>query len=291
MLRLLVWLRVVRRLGMITAGAVFIALAAVSSALADIGASASANDLTVSVSTPGPVLSGATANYTIAVTNTGTAPLPNVSAFVDLPDGLSLKTVSSNCVRNPLGGNSQLVAQCNFGTLAPGGGGSAVVGLAAPTAGTYTVDIAGLYQLPVPGGGFEVFSTPVTLSVSVSPGPTDLQVTGSSNNGSPPVGQAFQYTFQVKDNGPQGASGVTFDDTLPPSLTFAGVSASIGNCSNVANAIHCDVGTLSTGQQSNIVITAVATGTGSVTDTASVGMTGLDTHPANNAVSVTVQPR
>jgi uncharacterized repeat protein (TIGR01451 family) len=291
MLRLLASLRTVRRAGLITAGAGLVALATASAALADISASWSDNGLTVSVSTPGPVLSGATDNYTINVTNTSTTPLPNVSAFVDLPDGLALKSVSANCARNPLGGNSQLVAQCNFGTLAPGAGGSAVVGLLAPTPGTDTLDVTGLYQLPTPGGGLEVFSTPVTLNVPVSPGPTDIQVTGSSNNGSPPVGTSFQYTFQVKDNGPQGAAGVTFDNTLPASLTFVSVSASVGTCSNAGNAIHCDVGALQTGQQSNIVITAIPTATGSVTDTASIAMTGPDTQPANNTTSVTVQPK
>jgi uncharacterized repeat protein (TIGR01451 family) len=276
---------------LITGGVGLLALAAASAALADISASWSDNGLTVSVSTPGPVVAGTTSNYTLAVTNTSTAPLPSVSAWVDLPDGLSLKNVSANCVRNPLGGNSQLVAQCNFGTLAPGAGGSAVVGLAASTPGANTVDVTGFYQLPTPGGGLETFATPVTLSVPVSPGPTDVQVTGSSNNGSPPVGQEFQYTFQVKDNGPQGAAGVTFDDTLPPSLTLASVSASIGSCSIAGNAVHCDVGTLATGQQSNIVISAAPTAAGAVTDTASIGMTGTDTHPANDTVSVTIQPR
>jgi uncharacterized repeat protein (TIGR01451 family) len=127
--------------------------------------------------------------------------------------------------------------------------------------------------------------------VPVSPGPTDIQVTGSSNNGSPPVGQPFQYTFQVKDNGPQGAYGVTFDDTLPAALTLTGVAASLGTCSSAGDAIHCDVGTLGTGQQSNIVVTAIPTATGSVTDTATIAMTGPDTQPANNSVGVTVQPR
>jgi uncharacterized repeat protein (TIGR01451 family) len=291
MLRLLASLRMVRRAGIVAAGAALVALAAASTALADISASWSDNGLTVSVSTPGPVLSGATANYTITVTNTGTDSLPSVGAWVDLPDGLSLKAAPANCVRNPLGGHSDLVAQCNFGTLAPGDGGSAVVGLASSTPGTNTADVTGFYQLPTPGGGLETFATPVTLSVPVSPGPTDIQVTGSSNNGSPPVGQTFQYTFQVKDNGPQGAAGVTFDDTLPPSLTFGSVSASVGNCTNAGNAVHCDVGTLQTGQQSNIVITAVPTATGAVTDSASIAMTGPDTQPSNNTVGVTVQPK
>ena len=40
------------------------------------------------------------------------------------------------------------------------------------------------------------------------PGPTDIQVTGSSSNGSPQVGSSFSYTFQVKNNGPLPAADV-----------------------------------------------------------------------------------
>jgi uncharacterized repeat protein (TIGR01451 family) len=217
-------------------------------------------------------------------------PLPTLSTQVDLPDGLTLKSTSANCVKNPLGGHSTFVAQCNFGTLAPGASDSAVVGLLATTPGTDTLDVAGIYQVPL-SSGVEIFSTPVTLSVPVAPGPTDIQVTGSSNNGSPPIGQAFHYTFQVKDNGPQEADGVTFDDTLPATLTLASVTTSLGTCGNAGNAIHCDLGTLATGQQSNIVISAVPTTTGSLTDTATIAMTGPETQPAHNAVSVTVQPK
>jgi hypothetical protein len=46
------------------------------------------------------------------------------------------------------------------------------------------------------------------------------------------------------------------------------------------------------GGQANVVITALApTSPGSVTNVASVGMLGSDTHPANNSVGVTVQPK
>ena len=121
----------------------------------------------------------------------------------------------------------------------------------------------------------------------------DVQVTGSSNNGSPPVGSPFAYTFQVKDNGSQGASGVIFDDTLPATIGLSGVSTNVGTCTSdpTAGRVHCDLGDLAVGQQATIVINAAATATGTVTDTASTAMTGPDLQPANNTVGVTVQPR
>jgi len=48
---------------------------------------------------------------------------------------------------------------------------------------------------------------------------------------------------------------------------------------------------LNVGQQATIAISASATATGSFANTAVVALTGGDTHPANNSVTVTVQPR
>jgi uncharacterized repeat protein (TIGR01451 family) len=132
------------------------------------------------------------------------------------------------------------------------------------------------------------------LPVSSQPGPTDIQVTGSANNGSPPVGGSFSYTFQVKDNGPLPAGGVTIDDALPASILLGGsVTVDNGTCSIsfVTNSVHCDIGALGVGQQSHITIGATPTAAGAFADTATVAMTGADTHPANDQFTVTVQPK
>jgi uncharacterized repeat protein (TIGR01451 family) len=133
----------------------------------------------------------------------------------------------------------------------------------------------------------------VSYSIPVSPGPTDLQVTGSADNGSPAAGSQFAYTFQVKDNGPQAAFGVTFDDPLPASITALGVFSDNGNCTlnSSTNSINCDIGLLGVGAQSNIVISAIANSTGTVTNKASIAMQGPDSKPANNTVGVTISPR
>src|SRR4029077_3822289 len=89
----------------------------------------------------------------------------------------------------------------------------------------------------------------------VAPGATDVQVTGSSNNGSPPVGSTFNYTFQVKNNGPIPAGGITFDDTVPAALQLVGNPTSdIGSCTanTVSNSVHCDIANLGVGEQSTI---------------------------------------
>jgi uncharacterized repeat protein (TIGR01451 family) len=133
------------------------------------------------------------------------------------------------------------------------------------------------------------------LTVNVQPGPTDIQVTGSSNNGSPPLGGTFNYTFQVKNNGPIPAGGVTLDDALPASVHLvANPTIDLGSCttSPTSNSVHCTIGDLGVGQQSTLSLAATPSAAGgAVANTATIAMTGIDIHPANNSVNVTIQPR
>lgn len=140
------------------------------------------------------------------------------------------------------------------------------------------------------GGVFE--NNSVTLNLQVSPGPTDVQVTGSASTGSPTLGSAFSYVFQVKNNGPQGAYDVAFDDALPSSVTATGVSSDTGTCALSVNAVDCSLGLFAVGGQAKFAVAALApTVTASVTNTATATMSNPDRNPANNAVSVTVQPQ
>ncbi|HEU5216598.1 MAG TPA: DUF11 domain-containing protein [Gaiellaceae bacterium] len=254
----------------------------------DIGASNSGQFVSVStsISTPGPVVAGVSSDYTVTLTNDRATPISNLTADIQGPN-LRFGSGPAGCAKNPFGGGVTIVARCSFGTLQPGQTATIVIGLVFTSPGTQQIGVT----LNENADNLTILDSGVTLFVPVEPGPTDLQVTGSSNNGSPPVRQPFAYTFQVKDSGNQAAAGVTFDDTLPASLTLVGASASVGTCSSVGNAVHCDVGALGVGQQSNIVITAIPTTTGSITDTASVAMAASDTRPGNETVSVTVQPK
>lgn len=246
----------------------------------------------LSVSVPPPVVAGVASNYTLLVTNQTSSTMSGIVASGDLPSGMTLKNING-CAR--LGGNQTTSFLCTMPNLAPGASETAVFSLLASTIGTYNVPFNVSGGVPVAGspGTLQIIGDSVTLSVNVQPGPTDLQVTGSSNNGSPPVGSTFDYTFQVKDNGPLPAFGVTFDDALPASIRLLSVSVDVGSCTanTVANSVHCNIGSLAVGQQSTIVIAASPTAAGSVTDTATVAMSNPDTQTANNTVSVTVQPK
>lgn len=265
-------------------------LAAVPAALAE---SATSPTGMVSLSVPPPVVAGAPSTYTLTFTNTTSSTMTGVVVSSDLPSGMTLKNING-CAR--LGGNQTVSILCTMPNLAAGASETSTFSILAATVGIYSLQFNVSGGIPIPGspGAIQVLGDTVTMSVTVQPGPTDIQVTGSSNNGSPPVGSSFTYTFQVKDNGPLPASGVTFDDALPASIHLGStLTVDVGTCAaNItSNSVHCDIGSLAVGQQSTISFSATPTTTGVFGDTATIAMSGTDTQPANNSVTVTVQPK
>jgi uncharacterized repeat protein (TIGR01451 family) len=254
----------------------------------------------VAVSVPAPVVAGTASTYTMTVTNTTSTAFQGPAGIVasgTMPAGITVQRITG-CANFLGGGNQSGSFLCNMPNLAPGASETATFSLLASAAGSYQIPFNTSASVPVPGspGELQAISDSVTLPVTVQAATavTDIQVTGSSNNGSPNVGSTFTYTFQVKDNGPQSAPGVTFDDTLPTAIHLGStLTASIGSCTaNAATgSVHCDIGTLATGQQSVITFTATPTTTGTFGNTATTAFTGTDTRPANNNVTVTVQPR
>jgi uncharacterized repeat protein (TIGR01451 family) len=227
------------------------------------------------------------------VTNQTSSVMTNIVALGSLPSGVTVKGING-CAR--LGGNQSVSFNCSMPNLAPGASENATFSLLASAVGGTDITFGVAGGVPVPGfpGALQIVDDSLTLPVNVQPGPTDIQVTGSSNNGSPPVGSNFNYTFQIKDDGPLPAAGVTFDDPLPPVIVVGStVTVDNGSCivNAVSNSFHCDIGNLGVGQQSDISFAASPSTAGQFGNTATVAMTGADTHPANNSVTVTVQPK
>jgi uncharacterized repeat protein (TIGR01451 family) len=278
-------------LGLVAAAGLAVA-ALVTPTAAFAGVSATSPSGMVAIATPGPVPTGVAVPYTLTVTNVGSQAASEEQAGVQLPAGMTLNHLDASCQRS---NNPTLPGtgfDCGWLGVAPGQSVSATFTATASGPNTYVDQVNAALDV----GGIpptSVSRDSVSYSIPVSPGPTDIQVTGSSNNGSPAVGSAFAYTFQVKDNGPQAAYGVTFDDPLPASIVPVSVSSDNGSCTlnATSNIVHCDIGVLGVGGQSNIVLTAVARATGTATNTASIAMQGADTKLANNSVGVTVSPR
>jgi uncharacterized repeat protein (TIGR01451 family) len=275
--------------------ALALALLAVPAALAE-NVTSPSGDLSIAV--PAPVLTGVATTYTITVTNNDPSGQPFSTVFVGgtLPVGLTLKAFGTECARSNKAIVPNTAFTCTWTNVPSGASVSTTLTLVASTPGTYSLPLSLSAALPLPGvpGAFFVVGDSATLNWTVSPGPTDIQVTGSSNQGSPPIGSVFTYAWQVKNNGPQAAYGVTFDDTLPAAIRLgSNLSVDNGTCTAdfVAGTVHCDIGTLAVGAQSNITFTAQPTAAGLFANTAGVAMIGPDTKPASNTFTVVVQPK
>ncbi|MEA2449218.1 MAG: hypothetical protein QOG63_1150 [Thermoleophilaceae bacterium] len=301
-----------------------LSLAVAPAALADVSAS-SPGDIGVAISTPGPVLSGVTATYTVTATNNTATALDRADITGQLSPGFTLDGFGLNLVCERTNKKPSLgpLFSCAFATpvpnspatilpLAPGETASWTFTATAPQPGSWSARINALGTFPVGHAPLGVNNT-VNLAIPVTQGPvpagggggggvptpvgagsTDLALTGSASTGSPAFGSPFSYKFQVKNNGRSDAPAATFDDPLPGAVTGTSVSTDTGSCvvDTVTNGVHCDLGGLAAGKQATIVVNATApTAAGSITNTASTGMTGTDTNPANNSASVTVQPR
>jgi uncharacterized repeat protein (TIGR01451 family) len=90
------------------------------------------------------------------------------------------------------------------------------------------------------------------------------------------------YTISVTNFGPSSASSVVVTDTLPLGVTF--VSASGGGANN-SGVVSWTLGTLTSGQVSNVTVTVTAPASGTLTNTASASSPTVDPNSTNNITS------
>jgi uncharacterized repeat protein (TIGR01451 family) len=112
---------------------------------------------------------------------------------------------------------------------------------------------------------------------------TDLSTSMSAAAVPSASGGSITYSIAVKNNGPERAGGVVLSDTLPAGTSLVSV-ASAGACTG-SGTIACSLGGLPSGATANLTIRVTA-GFGTVTNTAAVSSTAIDTNPANDSASV-----
>ena len=98
--------------------------------------------------------------------------------------------------------------------------------------------------------------------------------------------QQLSYTVTVRNNGPDGATGVTVTDPLPGGVFFVSAAASQGGCSGTAT-VTCFLGNLANGASATVTIIVIPAAPGALSITASVTGSPSDPDPTNNAASST----
>jgi uncharacterized repeat protein (TIGR01451 family) len=106
-------------------------------------------------------------------------------------------------------------------------------------------------------------------------------------------GNNVSYSITITNNGPETATGVFIDDTLPlqSDVTFVSASPGQGTClAPVGTNLHCDIGFMQPGDSVvvNVVVSVASVFSGSsISDSVSVGSSGTDTNTDNDSDSCT----
>ena len=130
------------------------------------------------------------------------------------------------------------------------------------------------------------------VTPTAPPTTTDIQVTGSAQNGGPSVTSQDDFVWQIKNNQNVVANQVSFSTTLAPQMVFQSVSSNMGQCTGptgVAGAtITCSLNSLAGGQTQVVTVFVTFTSTGTMSTTGQATFNGTDTNPANNSFTVTI---
>jgi uncharacterized repeat protein (TIGR01451 family) len=236
-----------------------------------------APDLAVTKSHVGNFVVGQNGVYTITITNIGTAPTTGTITAIDLPPGMTF--VSGTGPGWACLPTLPTITCVNHDPLPPGG--STVI--------TLTV-----YVTPsaYPGGVNTVtVSTPNDTDPSndTYEDPTnvdpvaDLRLTKVVDNPNPSLGDTIIYTVTVTNDGPNTATNVEVTDQIPAGLTFVSATPSQGSYNQITGV--WTVGTLNSGDSATLIIQAIVSSLGTITNTAEVTASDQldpDSTPNNN---------
>lgn len=248
-------------------------------------------------SNPTPVAGGAAFAYTITVTNTGGAPVADVTMIDPLPPGIILANnniavvptagAAFSCITPPVNQNGTIA--CHADSVPAGG--SAV----------FTIVVQAIADL---SGGVRTNSANVTAAGAAISGSVQTNIQNNANllvsmkaPQKVPPGEQAVYDLLVKNTGSSSAVNVVVTDPLPSNATFvsaAGTGPFRDACTFDPSipAVTCNAGFVPTGDHHvNIVLkTAKRPRTGmldnTVTVTAAVAGGGLSGSPAMTSTMI-----
>ncbi len=113
----------------------------------------------------------------------------------------------------------------------------------------------------------------------------DLEITKSDSPDPVPIGTTLTYTLTVTNNGPDEATLVVAQDTLPTGVAFVSAAASQGTVDESGGIVTANVGTLASGVSATVTIQVTPTTSGTITNTATVQAAQFDVDLDNNLVT------
>ncbi len=115
---------------------------------------------------------------------------------------------------------------------------------------------------------------------------TDVAVT-STAPAAAIAGNNVSVTVTVTNKGPNGASNVVLNDTLPAGAVFVSATPSQGSCAGSA-IVRCDLGTIANSGTATLNLTFIPGAAGTITNTAMASALQPDTDLTNNTATSSI---
>lgn len=237
------------------------------------------SDVSITKQAPPTALTGEQVNFQLTVANDGPSTATDVVVSDALPAGVDFVFV--NTENGAPCQETAGIVTCQLGDLAPGSGDNIVIQTTANQAGTVnntaTVDSSSSDQNQTNNSS--------SVEVVVSDASTDLAIDKSAP-ATADAGEFITYTLDITNNGPNAATGVLVEDTLPAGTQL--VETDGAPCTYNPPVVTCDLGTVGVGVTEAVTITVIAdpdrAGT-TLTNTASVDGDEADPNTGNNSDS------
>jgi uncharacterized repeat protein (TIGR01451 family) len=112
---------------------------------------------------------------------------------------------------------------------------------------------------------------------------SDLSVAKTDSADPVTVGSQFSYTITVTNSGPEAATGVLLEDTIPNEVDYVSATPSQGTCElQGSKKVNCQLGNLASNANATVELRVTAAREGTVSNTATVSSTSPDPNQANN---------
>jgi uncharacterized repeat protein (TIGR01451 family) len=193
-------------------------------------------------SNPDPVIAGNILTYTLDVTNIGPSEAENVVLDDDLPDQVSYLSGSPGCSED--GGT----VSCDLGNLDPTAMSQATI-IVQVDSSTHLplINQASVYSDtpdPIPANNITTETTQVDTSADLA-----IDIIDEPDPAHP--GGTLTYTLMITNFGPSDAANLGVVDILPDGVNYR---YSVPMCTKVVNTITCQMGTLSAGENTQVII-------------------------------------
>jgi uncharacterized repeat protein (TIGR01451 family) len=233
-------------------------------------------------------VAGGTSEYTLAVSNNGTAKTQGTVTVSDpIPTGLTVTAINApGWTCNPL--PAAFLNCSRSDSLAAGSAYPPIVVTVA-----IGDDVADEVEntSTVSGGGDANLGDNTSSSTNPASRIADLAIVKTPSKTNLTVGETFTYDLTVTNNGPSRATSVTITDDLPNGLTYISSSPPPGCVIQPPSGVlACVVGDLPNGQSRTVTITVKTDqdANGTIRNVATVAGQQTDPNPANNTDSTDV---